>query len=99
MEGKNGVQGDIEGLILYSSSNNYRDLVDEIAKADTSCAPPLSPTKTAVIAAVAGTFPTNKMIYDASHLEAIWRQCPTGAIIPYSSAAEITEMPKIKDLV
>ncbi|WP_459936132.1 hypothetical protein [Desulfonatronum parangueonense] len=44
-------------------------------------------------------FPTNKMIYDASHREAIWRQCPTGAIIPYSRAAEITEMSNCKDLV
>lgn len=77
--------------------NNYRDLVDEIAKADTSSVPPLSPAETAVIAAVARTFPTNKRIFDAAHQEPIWRQCPTGAIIPYSHAAALTELPIYKD--
>lgn len=78
--------------------NNYRDLVDEIFKADVSSVPPLTPDEAAIVAAVAGTFPRNKQIYNASHREPIWLQCNTGAIIPYSRAAELTEMPKSKDL-
>ncbi|MBN1142044.1 MAG: helix-turn-helix domain-containing protein [Deltaproteobacteria bacterium] len=75
--------------------NNYRDLVDEIAIADTGIVPSLTEVELAIIAAVAKTFPTNKKIYDASHREPIWQQCATGAIIPYSRAYELTEIAKI----
>jgi transcriptional regulator with XRE-family HTH domain len=78
--------------------NNYRDLVGEIFKADPASVPPLTPAEDAVIATVAEAFPSNKRIYDAAHREPIWRQCNTGALIPYSAAAELTEMPKIKNL-
>lgn len=78
--------------------NNYRDLVDEIVKADLSAVPPLSQAELAIIAGVAQAFPTNKRVFDASHREALWRHCPTGALIPYSRAAELTEMPTCKDL-
>jgi len=78
--------------------NNYRDLVDEIFKADPASVAPLSKAEIAIIAAVAKTFPTNKRIYDASHRETIWHRCATGAIISFSHAAELTEMPKCKDL-
>jgi putative zinc finger/helix-turn-helix YgiT family protein len=73
--------------------NNYRDLVDEILKADLSAVSPLSQAELDIIAAVAQTFPTNKQVYDASHREALWQHCPTGALIPYSRAAELTEIP------
>lgn len=78
--------------------NNYRDLVDEILKADTTSVPPLSKAEAALIAAVARTFPTNKGVYDASHREPIWQRCATGALIPYSHAVDLTEMPTCKDL-
>ncbi|MBW6510870.1 MAG: type II toxin-antitoxin system MqsA family antitoxin [Desulfuromonadaceae bacterium] len=78
--------------------NNYRDLVDEIFKADLTDVPPLSQTEAAIIALVAKTFPTNKQVFDASHREALWQGCPTGALIPYSRAAELIEMPHLKDL-
>lgn len=78
--------------------NNYRDLIDEICKADMSTVPPLSAAEMIVIATVARTFPTNKRIYDASHREPVWLRCATGAIIPYSHAADLTEMPNCKDL-
>jgi putative zinc finger/helix-turn-helix YgiT family protein len=78
--------------------NNYRDLIDEILKADMTCAPALSEAETAIISAIASTFPTSKGIYDASHREPIWLGCATGAIIPYSHAADLTEMPAYKGL-
>lgn len=78
--------------------NNYRDLVDEIFKADSSTVEPLTLAETAIIDAVAKTFPTNKRVYDGSHREAIWQHCATGAIIPYSRAGELTEMPSCKHL-
>jgi putative zinc finger/helix-turn-helix YgiT family protein len=73
--------------------NNYRDLVDEILKADAADAPPLTPAEEAVIGAVAEAFPTNKLIYDASHREPIWLESNTGALIPYSKANELAEIP------
>jgi hypothetical protein len=76
--------------------NNYRDLVDAIAQADPAAGPPLSQTEEAIIAAVAKTFPSNKRIYDAAHREHIWQQRATGAIIPYTDAVSLTEMPKVK---
>ncbi|MDO9583505.1 MAG: helix-turn-helix domain-containing protein [Desulfomicrobium sp.] len=78
--------------------NNYRDLIDEILKADVTSAPPLSKSETAIIAAIVRTFPTNKSIYDASHREPIWQRCGTGANIPYSHAAELTEMCRCEEL-
>lgn len=78
--------------------NNYRDLVGEILKADVVSISPLSDAEKAIIAAVAKTFPTNKQIYDASHREPIWQQCATGALISYAHAAEMTEMPQLKEL-
>lgn len=78
--------------------NNYRDLIDEILKADMTNAAPLSKAEMALIAAVAQTFPTNKDIYNASHREPIWLRCATGANIPYSHASDLTEMPRCKDL-
>jgi len=74
--------------------NNYRDLLGEIFQADPASVAPLSKAELAIIAAVAQAFPTNKQIYDSSHCEAIWKNCDTGAIIPYSKAAELSEMQK-----
>ena len=74
--------------------NNYRDLVDEILRADPSDAEPLTTEEEAVIAAVAKAFPTNKAVYDAAHREPVWQQCSTGAIIPYTQAGGLVEMPK-----
>jgi putative zinc finger/helix-turn-helix YgiT family protein len=78
--------------------NNYRDLVDEILKVDPASVSPLTNAEKTIIAAVAKAFPANKQIYDASHRELIWQQCTTGALISYSRAAEMTEMPQLKDL-
>lgn len=74
--------------------NNYRDLVNEIAKVDPADSPPLSHAEEAIVAAVSKTFPSNKRIYDAAHRECIWLQRATGAIIPYTDAVSLTEMPR-----
>ncbi len=46
--------------------NNYRDLVDEILKADPARVQPLNAREEAIMAGVAKTFPTNKAVFDAS---------------------------------
>jgi len=75
--------------------NNYRDLVDEILKADAATAEPLTAGEKAVIAAVAKAFPTNKAVYDAAHREPLWQDCPTGALIPYTQADCLAAIPEI----
>jgi hypothetical protein len=80
-------------LPMSPQLNNYRDLVDEIFRADPGTAPPLTPEEESIIAGVARTFPTNKTVFDASHREQIWQQQATGAIIPYTQASRLTEMP------
>lgn len=74
--------------------NNYRDLVDEIFKADPASADPLAAEEEAIIAAVAKVFPNNKSVFDAAHRERIWQQRATGAFIPYTDAVGLTEVPK-----
>ena len=78
--------------------NNYLDLVDEIFNADPFSAPLLTPAEEAIIDAIARRFPKNKTIYAAAHSEVIWKQCATGAIIPYTVAASLTEFPLSEDL-
>jgi hypothetical protein len=73
--------------------NNYRDLLDEILKADPASAQPLTLAEIAIINAISKTFPTNRAVFDAAHRESIWQQRTTGAIIPYSQASCLTEMP------
>jgi len=72
--------------------NNYKELIDENIQADPHSVPPLNPAEEEIIATIAKTFSTNKMVYDASHRETIWRDCPVGAIIPYSQASGLTEL-------
>jgi len=79
--------------------NNYKELIEEIIQADPHSAPPLTPAEEEIIATIAKTFSTNKMVYDASHRETIWRDCPVGAIIPYSLASELMEMPETTAVV
>lgn len=76
--------------------NNYRDLVDEILKADPASAPALTAGEEAIIATIAKAFPTNTAVYAAAHREIIWQQRPTGAIILYSQATSLTELPDTK---
>ena len=70
--------------------NNYRDLIDEIKKADESTAEPLTSEEKKIISRISMIFPKDKMVIDASHREVIVQRKPIGNIIPYSDAAELT---------
>jgi putative zinc finger/helix-turn-helix YgiT family protein len=70
--------------------NNYKDLMDDIMKADESKAEPLSPEEKRIITRIALRFPEERMIYGAAHKEKIWKKQPNGSIIPYTDLAELT---------
>jgi putative zinc finger/helix-turn-helix YgiT family protein len=70
--------------------NNYKDLIDDIMKADESKAEPLSPEEKRIITRIALKFPKERMIYNAAHKEKIWKKQPNGAIIPYPDSTELT---------
>ncbi len=72
--------------------NNYRDLVDAIKESNESAAEPLSRAEIGVLDHLVGKFPREQMIYDAAHRETVWSETPTGAVIPYSRAFELTEV-------
>ena len=69
--------------------NNYRDLIDDIIKADESKAEPLTPEERRIITRIAMTFSRERMVYDAAHKEKIWKKQPNGAIIPYTDSSEL----------
>jgi putative zinc finger/helix-turn-helix YgiT family protein len=72
--------------------NNYRDLVDAIIESNDSEAERLSRAEIGVMEQIVRKFPREQMIYDAAHRERVWSETPTGAIIPYSRAFELTEV-------
>jgi len=72
--------------------NNYRDLVDDIMKAEEASTEPLSAEEKKIITRIAMKFPREKTIYAAAHREKIWEQQPKGAIIPYTDSGELTEI-------
>lgn len=72
--------------------NNYRDLVDAIRNSDETAPEPLSEEELRIIKRIAEKFPNKHMAYDAAHREKVWVETATGALIPYSCAAELTEI-------
>lgn len=72
--------------------NNYKDLVKPIKASDVSEAEPLTEEEFRIIGQVAEKFPHEQDVYDAAHREKIWQTSPTGALIPYSHAHELTEI-------
>ncbi len=72
--------------------NNYSDLLDPIKGSDSDAAEPLEEGERAVIARVASRFPQDRDVYDAAHRERVWQESRTGALIPYTSADELTEI-------
>jgi putative zinc finger/helix-turn-helix YgiT family protein len=70
--------------------NNYKDLIEDIIRADESKAKPLSREEKRIITRVALKFPEERMAYEAAHKEKIWKRQPNGAIIPYTDSAELT---------
>ena len=77
-------------LPLGPQLNNYRDLIEEIMKADMADAEPLRPEEKRVLSRIAMKFPKEKMVYDAAHQEQIWKKQLRGAIIPYTESASLT---------
>jgi putative zinc finger/helix-turn-helix YgiT family protein len=69
--------------------NNYKDLIEDIVKADESEAKPLSREEKRIIARIALKFPEERMVYEAAHKEKIWKKQPKGAIIPYTDSGEL----------
>jgi len=69
--------------------NNYRDLIDDILKADASKAEPLTGEEKRIINRIARKFPKEQMVYDAAHRKPVWKKRPTGAIIPDTDSAEL----------
>ncbi len=72
--------------------NNYRDLIDPIKASDEKEAEPLSDEELRVLKQVVEKFPEEQLVFEAAHLEKIWLEADTGALIPYSCAHELTEI-------
>jgi putative zinc finger/helix-turn-helix YgiT family protein len=79
-------------LPLGPQLNNYRDLVEEIKKADESRAEPLTDEELLIILKIVKTFPEDRRVYEAAHREKIWQDKPVGATIPYSEAKGLSEI-------
>ncbi len=69
--------------------NNYRDLINSIKDSDVNDAEPLSDEEIRIIDQVAKKFPNDDDVYKAAHQEKIWKDSPTGSLIPYSRAEEL----------
>jgi hypothetical protein len=72
--------------------NNYRDLIDAIKNADETTAEPLTSEEKKIISRISMAFPKDQMVFNASHREVIVQRKSIGNIIPYSDAAELTEL-------
>lgn len=70
--------------------NNCRELIDDIKQSDEFAAEPLNSAETDIIKQVAKKFPEDRMVYEATHRERIWRETPVGQMISYALAPEIT---------
>ncbi len=79
-------------LPLGPQLNNYKDLIDDILKADVAKAEALTPEEKRIIARIATKFPREQMAYHAAHRETIWKKKPRGAIIPYTDSGELTAL-------
>ena len=88
-----GMTGDIYAALPYGPQlNNYSYLVDEIKNADTGKAGVLSEEELRIIKKIVDTFPHKQMVYNAAHREKVWQDTPTGELILYSCASDLTEI-------
>jgi putative zinc finger/helix-turn-helix YgiT family protein len=72
--------------------NNYRDLIGDIRNADETNAKALTEDEKRIIARVARSFPTKRLVMNAAHREIAWKNKSPGAIIPYSDSSKLTEI-------
>ncbi len=72
--------------------NNYKDLFQPIKESDSTQAEPLSTQELAIIKSIADTFPADEDVYQAAHRERTWLDAPTGSLLDYSTAHELTEI-------
>lgn len=72
--------------------NNYKDLIDEIKKSDETTAEPLTYHEKAILKRIARKFPHERMVYDASHSEPVWKNKKPGEMILYSESFELTQL-------
>ncbi len=72
--------------------NNYRDLLDEIQKADETTAEPLTREELRIIERIASAFPSERMAFDAAHQESVFRNKATGAVILYSESTNLSKI-------
>lgn len=79
-------------LPLGPQLNNYRDLVEEINKADGTQAEALTKEELMIIREIVQAFPEDRQVYQAAHREKIWQEKPIGAAMPYSEAKKLTEI-------
>ena len=70
--------------------NNYKDLIDDIMKANEMRVEPLSAEEKRIMNRIAMKFPRDRMVYDAAHKETIWKKEARGAIIPYTNSDQLT---------
>jgi putative zinc finger/helix-turn-helix YgiT family protein len=85
--------GSIYAALPYGPQlNNYRDLVNEIMRADESLAETLTAEEIKIIETIAQKFPREQMVYDAAHRERIWQNAVNGALISYLQALDLTEV-------
>lgn len=72
--------------------NNYKDLLDEIMGADEAIAEAFKDKEIRIIRRVALAFPTDQQVINAAHRELIWKEKPTGTMIPYTDADRLMEI-------
>jgi hypothetical protein len=70
-------------LPLGPQLNNYRDLVEEIGKADETLAEPLTRKELQIMGKIVKTFSEDRQVYEAAHREKVWQDEPVGAAVPY----------------
>ena len=88
-----GMTGASYAALTYGPQmNNYKDLLQPIKESDSTQAEPLSTHELAIIKRIAETFPSNEDVYQAAHQERTWQEAPTGSLLAYSSAHELTEI-------
>ena len=87
--GKSMTGGTYAALPYGPQLNNYKELVEDIKRSDDSQAEPLTEEEVEILKRIIKKFPDEKAVYDAAHLEHVWKTKAIGELIPYSEAQNI----------